>query len=151
MAIVNLGSFLDEIATFEQAAEQYYADLRDRTSNDGVRLLSHYLARRKQHLPHAVSLIKPQVLEETRRFPVLLSEDQVPGPEFFAEHRLDDAAAGAQLLSKAIIFTETLFNLYEKMVEMIPSGPAHGLFRTLTVIEHRAVVELKKILAMDYF
>jgi|GEM_PF-5167002 rubrerythrin len=151
MAIVNLGSFLDEIAKFEQSAEQYYADLRDRTRNDGVRLLTHYLARRKQHLPQAMSLIKQQDLEEARRFPVLLSEDQVPGPAFFAEHRLDDNADGGRLLAQAIIFTETLLQLYEKMVEMIPSGPAHGLFRTLTVIEQRAVVELKKILAMNYF
>jgi len=151
MAIIGLGSFLDQIKSFEQSAEQYYADLRDRTNNDGVRLLTHYLAKRKQHLPQALSLIKPKDLEEARGFPVLLSEDQIPGPELFEENKLNENATGAELLATAIMFTEILLNLYEKMVELIPSGPAHGLFRTLTVIEHRSIVELKKILAMNYF
>jgi rubrerythrin len=151
MAIVNLGSFLDEIARFEQSAEDYYADLRDRTGNDGVKLLTHYLAKRKQHLPQGMSLIKAENLEEARAVPILISEDQIPGTALFTEHRLHDNATASELLAKAIIFAETLLHLYEEMAERIPSGQAHGLFRTLSVIEHRAVVELKKILAMDYF
>jgi rubrerythrin len=151
MAIVTLGSFLDEIARFEQSAEKYYADLRDRTSNDGVRLLTHYLAKRKQHLPQALSLVTPEDLAEARKFPILISENLIPGQEFFTQQRLDDDADGGRLLSAAIIFTETLLTIYEKMVAAIPSGRAHSLFRTLAVIEHRAIVELKKILAMDYF
>jgi rubrerythrin len=151
MAIVNLGSLFDEIAGFEESAERYYADLRDRASNDGVRLLTYYLARRKQHLPQALSLLGEYDLQKARQFPVMVSEDKVPGAAFFAAHRLDDTASADQLLSIAITFTETLLTLYKNMVEMVSTGTVHGVFRTLSVLEQRAVVELKKIRAMNYF
>ncbi len=151
MAIVNIGSLFDEIARYEESAERYYADLRDRASSDGVRLLTYYLSRRKKHLPEALSLLGHHDLQNARQFPILISEDNVPGPAFFEAHRLDDAATGDELLSIAVTFTEIPLALYNKMVEIVPIGTAHGVFRTLSVLEQRAVVELKKIRAMNYF
>lgn len=104
MAVVTVGTIFDAISQFEGAAEAYFADLRDRTKDDGVRLVTHYLARRKQRLPHVLSMAVESELKTARDFPVLVADHQIPGPEFFSEHLLADSATGDDLLVKAILF-----------------------------------------------
>jgi hypothetical protein len=56
MAIVSIGDILDKAAEFERILEKYYIEIRDNTSNNGVKLLTYYLSRHRRHLQEALVL-----------------------------------------------------------------------------------------------
>ena len=54
MAIVSIADLLDRASQFEERLEKYYAAIRDESEDNGVRLLTYYLARHRQHLQDAI-------------------------------------------------------------------------------------------------
>ncbi len=55
MSVTTLGDMLDRIQDFERRLKALYADVRDRKTNDGTRLLTYYLARHRRHVPSALA------------------------------------------------------------------------------------------------
>ena len=151
MSAVTVGDMLERVRGFERRLEVYYADMRDTTASDGVRLLTHYLARRRHHLRDALESYSPEQLEHIRRVRLKYDDTDFSLQHSFEGTGLPAAAGGNELLDVAISLVETLIRFYRWMAGQPLGHEAGGLFESLLHIEERHVVELKKIRAMDYF
>ncbi len=150
MSVTTLGDMLDRIQDFEGRLETLYADVRDRTTNDGTRLLTYYLARHRRHLPSALESCTASQIEGIRRTPF-----KYDGPEFDARACFEDVALPAsvtanEVLDTAVALVETLTAVYRWMADRQLGDEASLLFSSLLKIEESHLVELKKIRAVDY-
>ncbi len=151
MSAVTVGDMLQRVKEFERRLEAYYAGMRDTTASDGVRLLTHYLARRRCHLRDALASYSPQQLAHIRRVQLKYDDTDFSLQHSFEAAELPAAAGGTELLDVAIPLVETLIRFYRWMAGQPLGHEAGGLFESLLHIEERHVIELKKIRAMDYF
>ncbi len=151
MSVKTVGEILERVQDFERRLEAYYADLRDRATRDGVRLLTYYLARHRRHLPEALASLSATELEHIRRIPLKYSDMEFDPKKCFRGKYLASSVSGEQLLDVAIELVETLIHLYGWLLEQPLGYEAGNLWRSLLRIEENAVIELKKIKAMDYF
>lgn len=151
MAIVNIGDLLDRAADFERRLEQYYAEIRDRSKDNGVRLLTYYLSRHRRHLPEVLKEYSPQVIEQVRKIELKQDIPFVPEKEFQAMGTAPDAVRGQELLAAAVKYDTALATLYREILEQPLIGQAQELFDSLIHVEERDIVMLKKMAAMNYF
>ena len=151
MSVVTLGDVLDRVREFEHRLESFYADLRDRATNDGVRLLTYYLARHRRHLPSALECCSERDLESVRRTPCKYNGPQFGPAECFEGKELPSTVKADRLLDTAIEFVAGLAGVYRWVSEQSLGGKSLSLFQSLLRIEESHLVELKKIKAMDYF
>ncbi len=151
MAQLNVGAMLDKAQDFEHRLESYYADLRDRATRDGIRLLTHYLARHRRHLPRALLSYSPDQIERIRSMYLKYEGPAFNVEEIFKGKELPPAVSGKDLLDVAIGFVEELIRFYAWLAEQRLGEEGVGLFKNLLKIEESHVVELKKTRATDYF
>ena len=151
MSVLTAGDMLDRAQDFESRLEAFYADLRDRASDDGVRLLTHYLARHRRHLPEALGCVSDVQLAHIRHAPIHYDDTEFDPITLFHGKDLPSDVTGEELLSVAIEFVEALIGFFRWMV-LQPLGEEAGtLFQCLLRTEETHVIELKKIKAMHYF
>ncbi len=151
MAAMTTGDMLDRAADFERRLEAHYADLRDRATRDGTRLLVYYLARHRRHLPDTLSSFTPKQLEHIRRAPLKYDNPHFSPQKCFEGKELPSDVTGGELLDAAIALVEELIRFYRWMAQQPLGELPASLFRSLLSVEERHVVELKKTRAMDYF
>ena len=151
MTAMTAGDMLDRAADFERRLEAYYADLRDRATRDGTRLLVYYLARHRRHLPEALKSFTPKQLEHIRRAPLKYDGTNFAPQKCFEGKELPSDVTGRELLDAAIALVEELIRFYRWIAQQRLGELAAALFRSLLSVEERHVVELKKTRAMDYF
>lgn len=151
MSVETIGAVLDRIQAYEHRLEAYYADLRDRTTNDGVRLLTYSLARRKRHLPGALNCYPPEQIRAIRETPLRYDGPGFDPRDCIDGRELSSAAKAEELLDAAIGFVAVLIGVYRWLAERPLGGETGALFRSLQAVEETDIVELKKIRAMDYF
>jgi len=151
MANLTVGDVLDRARAFEARLEEFYATVRDTAQSDGVRLLTHYLSRHRDHLPMALQALSPARRRHVRA--VTLKYDDT---EFRPERAFDTLTVSADLksadfLDMAIGLVERLISLYRWLLSQPLGSEASVLVQSLLKIEETHVVELKKTKAMDYF
>lgn len=151
MAIVNIGDLLDRAADFERRLEQYYAEIRDQSKDNGVRLLTYYFSRHCRHLPEVLKEYSPQIIAHVRKIELKQDISFVPEKEFHAMGTPPDAVRGLELLEAAVKYDTALVNLYREILEQPLIGQAQELFDSLIHVEERDIVMLKKMAAMNYF
>ncbi len=151
MSVVTVGQMLEKARHFERCLEAYYADLRDRATRDGVRLLTYYLARHRRHLPEALECLSKPQLARIAHIPLKYDNPEFSPEKHFEGKRLPSSVTGDELLGVAIEFVEMLCSFYRWMVQQPLGDEADSLFQSLLRIEERHVIELKKITAMHYF
>ncbi|MHC4247667.1 MAG: ferritin family protein [Planctomycetota bacterium] len=151
MTVLNLGEILDRAQDYECLLESYYADLRDRATRDGTRLLTYYLARHRRHLLAALRTFSSSDLVSVQRTPFKYNGPGLPLEANLEERKLPADAKAEQLLDAAIELVEALASVYRWVAEQDLGTKPTSLFRSLLKMEETHVVELKKIRAMDYF
>jgi rubrerythrin len=151
MATVTVGDMLKRAKDFERRLEAYYADLRDRATHDGVRLLTYYLARHRRHLPQALKSFSQEQIERISQVILKYDDTDFSPHTYFEGRNLADSVSGEELLGVAIEFVGTLIRFYRWMVQQRLGDEAASLFQSLLQIEEKHIIELKKIKAMDYF
>ncbi len=151
MATVTVGDMLNRAQNFERRLEAFYADLRDRATRDGTRLLVYYLARHRRHLPDALNSFTPKQLEHIRRVPLKYDDTAFTLHKCFEGREVPSNATGTELLDTAIALVEELIRFYRWMAQQPLGGSAATLFVSLLSVEERHIIELKKTKAMDYF
>jgi rubrerythrin len=142
---------LESAREFERRLEAYYAELRDRSTNDGARLLTYYLARHRKHLPEALESLPAPQLEGLCRVRLQSEMPEFHLPGCFRGKDLPASASGDELLGVAIELVETLAAFYRSLAERLPEGEAHELAEELLHIEEVHLIELKKTKATHYF
>ncbi len=151
MTVVTVGELLQRARDFERRLEASYADLRDRATDDGVRMLTYYLARHRRHLPEALESFSQRQLELMEHVPRKYDDSEFRPEKCFSGMPLPSSATGDELLTVAIESVETLISFYRWMVRQPLGNEAAALFQSLLRIEETHVIELKKTKAMHYF
>ena len=150
MPETTLGDILDRAQDFEQRLEAFYADARDRVESDGVRLLTHYLARHRDHLPGALKMCSPDELRRLRDSTVPPECPDLAPADCFNGLTVDAGVSGREFLDTALELVGALVSFYRTLAAQELDGEARALFRSLLRIEEAHVVELTKIRDMDY-
>ena len=151
MSLVTVGDLIDRASDFEICIEKYYADLRDRAVNDGVRLVTYSLARRKRRLVETLDNYSSKQIELIRRIPVKFEVVDLRNESYFSDRILPDDTNADTLLRNAVEFVELLISFYREIAQKSPGEEIGVLFSSLLKIEEKDVIELKKIRAMNYF
>lgn len=151
VAIVTAGDLLDRVADFERHLEQYYADIRDQSRANGVRLLAYFLRRHRRHLPEALKEFTPPVIEYIRKIRLKRAIPFIPEKEFQALGTPPAEVHGRQLLEAAVRYDAALVRLYRKILEQPLIGQAQELFDSLIQVEEHDIVRLQKMAAMNCF
>ncbi len=151
MATVTAGDMVDRAQDFEARLEALYADIRDRCTSDGVGLVTHYLARHRRHLPEALEAYSAAQIARIRKVQLKYDDSVFSPDKLFEREPLPDDVQASELLDVAIEFVEPLIGFYRWLTERPLGDDAIGLFTSLLRVEERAVIELKKMKAMNYF
>jgi len=151
MAIVDIDELFRRAESFEHRVERCYACIRDETENNGVRLLTYYLARHRRHLEEVLSDFDDAVVARVRA--VKLKYDIVfPPDRVFPLFEADPKAVGSSaLLDAAAEYDEALIGLYRSILKQPIGEEASLVFENLVKVEERDVVMIKKMAATNYF
>lgn len=150
MAIVTVGDVLDRAQDFELQLERYYAAIRDQSSDNGVRLLTYYLARHRRHQEAALAEQDPDVVHRVRtvelRFDIPLNP-----PRTLPFSQTPEAIRGETLLEMAIEHDSNLVAVYRAILDQPVGDDVQSLLEVLIRMEERDIVMMKKMQAMHYF
>ncbi|MDA3938947.1 MAG: hypothetical protein PF693_06525 [Spirochaetia bacterium] len=151
MAIVSIGDILDKAAEFERILEKYYIEIRDNTSNNGVKLLTYYLSRHRRHLQEALVSIEVAELKKVRKVKLKYNIDFYLKKEFHPMKTPVEEVNGDELLDAAVGYDQKLIHLYEKIQEQPLPEEAKNIIGSLISIEHKDILMLKKTIATNYY
>ena len=151
MAIVSIGDLFQRAEAFEHRIERYYARIRDETENDGVRLLTYYLARHRRHLEQAVNDTDASVVAKIRNVKLKYDINFSPEHEFQLFEADPKTISSNELLDAASAYDTALINLYKKILSQPIGEEATLIFENLLKVEERDIVMIKKMIAMNYF
>jgi rubrerythrin len=148
---ITFEELLKRAMEFERKLESYYAEIRDRTEDAGVRLLTYYLSRHRRHLEEATAALSPERREHIGmvrlRFDVPFEPDEVFKPMTTPP----ESVKSRELLDSAVRYDSTLVDLYRRILAQQVGPEAETFIESLVRLEEKDIVMLKKMLAMDYF
>lgn len=151
MAIATLGEMLDQARRFEEDAAAHYAAIRDQSPDNGVRLLTYWLARHRRHMDEAFGGLAEGALDRLRRIELKHEAHFAAEPGLGVLTVPPRTARGPDLLNAAIRYDTELVRYYRDILKQPLIDEARQLVEALIRIEERDIVMLKKMLAMDYF
>ncbi len=151
MAIVSVGELFDRASRFEKKLAEYYASLRDKTENNGVRLLTYYLSRHRRHLEEVKNSLDIENI--THIFSVKLKYDVNfdPDDDTYLLKISNKNISGQKLLEEACGFDERLIALYKDVLNQPLNNEVLLFIQSLLRLEEKDIVMLKKMIAMNYF
>lgn len=151
MIVENIGRLLNRIERFERRLERYYADIRDRSKDNDLRLLTYYLGRHYRHLPDVLKEQPRPIIKSVRRFEIELRTPFTPEKAHPVIQIAPDKVRSQELLAAAIRYDDALVDLYRAILKQRLKDPAQKLFTTLVHVEERDLAMLKRMAAMNYF
>lgn len=151
MSIVSIGDLVDRAREFERKLESYYSDIRDKSQNKGVRLLTYYLSRHRRHLEEVIEGFNNEAIN--RVFNVRLKYDINFNPDanFNLIEKSIEEITGNELLKEACAYDEELVKLYKNILKQPLGEEAIFFIQGLLRLEEKDIVMMKKMIAMDYF
>ncbi|UCF96059.1 MAG: hypothetical protein JSV89_12835 [Spirochaetaceae bacterium] len=149
--IVDIADLLDRAQEFEDKLERYYADLRDQSQDNGVRLLTYYLSRHRRHLQEALENVSATELAHLRGIKLKYDVEFHPEKDFHIMELPPEHVKGKDVLEAAVAYDEQLVNLYKSILNQQLPQEATELLESVIRIEERDIVMLKKMIAMNYF
>lgn len=151
MGVMSIEELVNRVHGFERRLEAYYADLRDRGTQESTRILTHYLSRRRNHLPDVLTTFSAAELAEMCHERVRYDDTEFDPERLFVGPQAPADIGGRELLQTAIAFVEELLVFY-RWLDQQPLGE-HGrrLVQELLRTEETHITELEKTLATGYF
>jgi len=151
MTSVTIAELLARASDFEARLERCYAEIRDATRDNGVKLLTYYLSRHRRHLAQALEGLDALKIGRINRVRLKFDVDLDSSLASSLLGHPAETITSAELLAAAVDVDSTLIDLYTGILAQ-PVGPdAAPLFESLVKIEERDVVMLRKMIAMNYF
>ncbi len=151
MAIVTLGELLDRARSFELRLESFYAEVRDRTPDNGVRLLTYYLSKHRRHQDLVFANFDAGRIASLRKAEFKHAIGFDPEERFRVPVISPDTVTGEMLLQAAGEYDQALINLYRTLLDQPLIDEIKDVLESLLRIEERDLVMLKKMQAMHYF
>jgi len=151
LGIVSFKELLDRALEFEKQLENYYAEIRDTTQNEGVRLLTYYLSRHRRRLQQAIDQVHKNTIEHLFTIKFKYDVKFAPEKDFHPLNKSMLEIQGRELLEAAVNYDLQLTELYKKILEQPMNSEASTFVDSLIRMEEKDVVMLKKMIAMNYF
>ena len=150
MPVITVAEVLKTAEDFEARLVEYYAEISERTTREGVHLLADYMGRHRRRLAEALSRIPDSKRTRISGCPVRYQPDK-PDCSCFEGKQLPADAPATEILDLAVEVDECLIALYKQVLRQELDPEVRELFESLVHCEEWDEVELKKIKAMDYF
>ena len=112
MTIVTLGRLLDRCQKAEIQLEANYSEIRDRTPDNGVRMLTYYLARHRHHQKMALGGLAPDMRRRLRKVKLKFYVPFDPTAEFRLPDFAPESVNGTLLIKAAVRHDRKLSGLY---------------------------------------
>lgn len=151
MATVTVGDLLDSGKAFDERVEACYAAIRDRSADNGTRLLTYYLARNRRRQDATLSRLPPPELEQLRRIAPQTPVVFEPERAFHVLSMAPEAVTGPALLEAAVNYDQALVRLYRAILHHPVSNEAREVLEALVRFEERDMAVLRKMQEMHYF
>jgi len=150
MPVITVAEVLKIAEDFESRLVEYYAEISERTTREGVHLLADYMGRHRRRLAEALSRIPDGKRTRISGRPIRYQPDK-PDCSCFEGRQLAADAPATEILDLAVEVDECLIALYKQVLRQELDPEVRELFESLVHCEEWDEVELKKIKAMDYF
>ena len=150
MAVISIADVLHHAQEFESMLADYYHDVAEHSSKEGVKMLSDYMSRHRIRIAEQLAKLPPERVNRICSTP-LHYEPQAADCRCFEGVELPPDATAAQVLDVAVTFDECLIKLYRQVAQQPVDEDVRELFEGLIHSEERDEIEKKKIKAMDYF
>lgn len=151
MAKLTVGEFLDKNLAFKNRLTSFYAEIRDQTQDNAIRLLTYHLAKGKTRQAVALENLPPETIHQARKVQIALDEPFNPKKK----HRLPDfepaTVNGNDLIGEAIARQGKLASQYRFILAQTRHEDVRAVLTALVLMEERDIELLKKMLAMRYF
>jgi ferritin-like protein len=150
MMAITLGEILEHVEQFEQLLRDFYANLSQETTHEGVRLLTDYMSR---HSLRIHELLEKLPLDERKTIcstPIPYMPE-FPGKKSIKLAKLPSDPTASQVLDAAVSFDDCLVKMYQSVAEQPVSQEIKDFFGYLIRDMETDEIQLKKIKAMDYF
>ena len=151
MTSVLLGELIERAVLFEERLEQYYAQIRDESVDNGVRMLTYYLSRHRRHLEKALKDLNHDQIERINKIRLKYDIDFDPDRDIEIMKRPAADLKGNDLLEAAVAYDEKLVSLYRSIQNQPVTKEAEDLLNSLIRLEEKDIIMLKKKKAMNYF
>ena len=151
MAIVMLGKLLDRGQDAEIHLEANYSKIRDRSADNGVRLLTYYLARHRHHQQKALDRLDPDMRRRLRKVKLKFNAPFDPTAELRPPDFAPESVNGIMLIEAAVSHDSKLVALYRSILAQPIGDDVREALESLIRVEERDIVILNKMLAMHYF
>lgn len=151
MAIVTVGAVLDRVRDFEAQLTEYYAEIRDCSTDNGVRLLTYYLARHGRRREAQLALLDPALLDSLRELELNADQPLVVAGELRVPDVAPAAVKGDDLLASASQYDRELIVFYRAILEQSEDRDVQAALEVLIRQEEGDIAMLNKMLAMRYF
>ena len=151
MAIVTINELFQRAQAFEEKLVDFYASIRDESENNGVRLVTYYLARHRRHLQTALDDFKSEDIYKVKNVQLKYDIDFTPDKALDVSALEPKNINARQLLEAAADYDMILIELYKSILKQPIGELASSLLESLLKVEERDIVMIKKMIAMDYF
>lgn len=148
---ITFEELLKRAMEFEKRVESYYAEIRDRTEDAGVRLLTYYLSRHRRHLEQASATLPPERRAHIGMVRLRFDLPFDPEEMFKPMSTPPEKVKSRELLDSAVRYDSMLVDLYKRIIAQQVGPEAETFIESLVRLEEKDIVMLKKMLAMDYF
>lgn len=151
MAIVTVGEILDRARDFEAQLERRYAEIRDCSQDNGVRLVTYYLARHRRHQDQALAGLDAALIAHVRAVELKFDTPFDVSSRLRFPELAPETVTGDELIEAAIGYDGELVALYRRVLDQPLNDEVRAVIEALIRVEERDIVMLKKMLAMHYF
>jgi hypothetical protein len=151
MRTLTLGGFLNREREFRARLNTYYAEIRDTTSDNGVRLLTYHLASHRGRHDFALNNLPHETVEHALKASFLCITPVDPKMEFCLPSFPPATVKGNDLLEEAIDRQSGLASRYRFMQTKSSDKDVQAVLTALVKVKDRDIDLMKQMLAMHYF
>lgn len=150
MAVITVADALRRAEEFEQAVAAFYSKLSLEAEQDGVRLLTGYMSRRRPRVPEKLAALSRDRLAAISLTPMAY-EPCGADCQCLEGMRLPVTGSAQEVLDIALNFNECLARFYRQIIRQVSDPAVVELFESLVCLEQQDAIEFKKIKALNYF
>lgn len=151
MKILTLGDFLDRELAFRKRLNAYYAKIRDRTEDNGIRLLTYHLGRDRGRHAIALSNLPRETIDHARKAAFVGEEPFDPKVERRLPAFDHATVTGNDLLEDAVSRQSRQALRYRILLTQFSDEAVRIVLAALVHVKERDIDLMKKMQTMHYF
>jgi len=147
MLAITIEEILEHIESFENSLTELFEHIHDETHDEGVRLLTDYIARHRHRTSAELQKCCQEEVGRIKKLPLQYQPD-IPGEHTIKEVKLSTNASPLEILKAAIEFDECIMKMYKQIASQPLAHEVKELFEGLTTYETVDEIHLKEITHM---